>query len=87
MEVNSKLAQVLKKSYHAVFKEEREFKCILTTTDSHYFQEHGIETFIVGAGTAECNHHAADEFIKISDLFNRWDKSNFFSSPKLFEIG
>ena len=68
MDTNTRLAQILRNSYKTIFNEEREFKFILTTTDSHYFQEYGIETFLVGAGTAECNNHAADEFIKIEDL-------------------
>ncbi|MFX1388481.1 MAG: M20 family metallopeptidase [Promethearchaeota archaeon] len=66
----SEFAQAVQKSMKSVYKEEKEFKLFMPSTDAHWFQESGIETIIIGTGRNENNCHAANEFVYIEDLIN-----------------
>jgi len=69
-DTNSNFAQAVKHAFKIVFKEERDFKTFIPTTDSHLFQEEGIETILIGPFRGENNIHAQDEFVYIDDVMN-----------------
>ncbi|TKJ28021.1 MAG: hypothetical protein CEE42_00630 [Promethearchaeota archaeon Loki_b31] len=64
----SDFAKAVKKSAEGVYKEEREFKLFMPSTDAHWFQEREIDTILVGASAMDNNWHAANEFVYIDDL-------------------
>ena len=63
-------AQTVKNAFKTVFKEERDFKTFIPTSDAQIFQEQGIETILIGPIRGENNHHAQDEFVYIDDVIN-----------------
>ena len=67
---DSDFAKAVKNATKAVFKEEREFKLFLPSTDAHWFQERGIPTVLIGCSREDNNAHAEDEFVYIEDLIN-----------------
>ena len=67
---NSDFAKAVKNATKSVFKEEREFKLFLPSTDAHWFQERGIPTVLIGCSREDNNAHAEDEFVYIEDLIN-----------------
>jgi len=69
-DVNSDFAKIVKNVYKTVYKEEREFKIILPTTDATFFHQKGIETILIGTIRGDNNIHSTDEFIYIEDLIN-----------------
>ncbi len=66
----SPFARAVKNATKAAFKEEREFKLFLPSTDAHWFQERGIETILIGSSRGDNNVHAQDEFVHVEDLMN-----------------
>ncbi len=70
IEENSKFAQAVKQAFKVVYGEERSFKTLLPSTDSHWFQERGIDTILIGASRSDNNIHTVDEFVYIEDLLN-----------------
>ncbi len=66
----STFAHAVKKAFKTVFKEERDFKTFLPTTDAQLFQENGIETILIGPLRGDNNYHAQDEFVYIDDVIN-----------------
>ena len=66
----SDIAIAAKKAAKSVFKEERELKLVMPSTDAHWFQERGIETILIGSSRLDNNIHSADEFVYIEDLIN-----------------
>jgi acetylornithine deacetylase/succinyl-diaminopimelate desuccinylase-like protein len=70
LNTKSTFANVVKKAFKTVFKEERDFKTFIPTSDAQIFQENGIETILIGAIRGENNHHAQDEFVYIDDVIN-----------------
>lgn len=69
-DTKSTFAHAVKKAFKTVFKEERDFKTYLPTTDAQLFQENGIETILIGPIRGENNIHAQDEFVYIDDVIN-----------------
>jgi len=67
---DSDFAKAVKNATKAVFKEERDFKLFLPSTDAHWFQERGIPTVLIGCTRGDNNAHAEDEFVYIEDLIN-----------------
>ncbi len=70
MDIKSDFAQAVQKAFSQVYGELKDFRLFISTTDAHFFQEHGIETILAGSGGANNNTHAPDEFIEIDDLIN-----------------
>jgi acetylornithine deacetylase/succinyl-diaminopimelate desuccinylase-like protein len=69
-DINSDIAKAVKDAFKTIYKEEREFKTFIPTTDAHNFQQKGIETILIGTIRGENNIHAQDEFVYIDDLIN-----------------
>ncbi|GAG87346.1 unnamed protein product, partial [marine sediment metagenome] len=63
-------AKAVKKATKGVFKEEREFRLFMPSTDAHWFQERNIETILIGSSRADNKIHSSDEFVYIEDLIN-----------------
>jgi len=66
----SDFAKAVKKATKGVFKEEREFRLVMPSTDAHWFQERNIETILIGSSRVDNNVHSSDEFVYIEDLIN-----------------
>lgn len=69
-DINTNFAKIVKRAFKSVFKEDREFKAFLPSTDAHIFQQKGIETILIGPLRGENNYHAQDEFVYIEDVIN-----------------
>ncbi len=69
-EGNSDFGKAVKAATAAIFKEEREFKLFMPSTDAHWFQERHIDTILVGVSRPDNRFHAADEFVYLDDLIN-----------------
>ncbi len=69
-EGNSEFGKAVKAAIGTVFKEEREFKLFMPSTDAHWFQERNIETILVGVSRPDNHIHGANEFVYIDDLIN-----------------
>ena len=67
---DSNFAKSVKGAFKSVFKEERDYKLFLPTTDAHWFQEKGIDTILIGATRSDNKAHAEDEFVYIDDLID-----------------
>ena len=66
----SDFAKAVKKATKGVFREEREFRLMLPSTDAHWFQERNIETILIGSSRVDNKIHSSDEFVYIEDLIN-----------------
>ena len=85
-DTNSHFANTVKKAFSTVYKEERDFKTFLPTTDAQLFLEKGIETILIGPLRGDNNYHAQDEFVYIDDVINvtkifALTALNFLKSP------
>ena len=69
-DINTNFAKIVKRAFKSVFKEDREFKTFIPTTDAQLFQQKGIETILIGPLRGENNYHAQDEFVYIEDVIN-----------------
>ena len=69
-DINTNFAKIVKRAFKSVFKEDREFKTFIPTSDAHLFQQKGIETILIGPLRGENNYHAQDEFVYIEDVIN-----------------
>ena len=63
-------AKAVKKATKGVFKEERDFRLFMPSTDAHWFQERNIETILIGSSRVDNKIHSSDEFVYIEDLIN-----------------
>jgi acetylornithine deacetylase/succinyl-diaminopimelate desuccinylase-like protein len=70
VDINSKIAKIVKNATKTVYGTEREFKLFTCTTDGHWFLERGIPTVLIGTFRGDSVIHSADENVHIEDLIN-----------------